>query len=149
MDTTVRWAMASTLTTQAPVMTLVRVAWSAGSAFTKWLGHPLVHDLLRLKARRNCRWHALKAPADFWLEHEEAYKARRKTIQAGALVLVIANSQGAEKFLCPIRTHCLEREVRHLGGVEFQDPLTHDFPLASLCGNMPGSRPDSVCPRLF
>ena len=57
-DTTVRWAMRSALTTQNPVMTLVHVAWRAGSAYTKWLGHPLVHVLLRVKACRNPRWHA-------------------------------------------------------------------------------------------
>ena len=132
MDMTVRWAMASALTTQNPVMTLVHVAWRAGSAYTKWLGHPLVHVLLRVKARRNPRWHATKVPADFWLEDEEAYKARNKAITAGALVLIVSNSQGAEKFLCPTRTHCLEREVRHMGVVEYQDPDAHDFPLGGM-----------------
>ena len=65
MDTTVRWAMASALTTQASVMTLVHVAWRAGSAYTKWLGHPLVHVLLRVKACCNPRGHATKVPTDF------------------------------------------------------------------------------------
>ena len=37
-------------------------------------------------------------PANFWLEDEEAYEARNKAITAGALVLMIANGQGAEKF---------------------------------------------------
>ena len=120
------------LTTQAPVMTLVHVAWRAGSAYTKWLGHPLVHVLLRVKARRNLRWHATKVPANFWLEDEEAYKARNKAITARALVLMIANSQAAEKFLCPTRTHCLEREVRHMGGVEYRDPHAYDFPLRGM-----------------
>ena len=139
MDTTVRWAMASALTTQSPVMTLVHVAWRAGSAYTKWLGHPLVHVLLRVKARRNPQWHATKVPADFWLEDEEAYKARNKAITAGALVLMIANSQGAEKLLCPMLTHCLEREVHHMGGVEYQDPHAHEIPLGGcLRANMPG-----------
>ena len=139
MDTTVRWAMASALTTQAPVMTLVHVAWRAGSAYNKWLGHPLVHVLLRIKARRNPQWHATKVPADFWLEDEEAYKARNKAITAGALVLMIANSQGAEKLLCPMLTHCLEREVHHMGGVEYQDPHAHEIPLGGcLRANMPG-----------
>ena len=132
MDTTVGWAMASALTTQAPVMTLVHVPWRAGSAYTKWLGHPLVHVLLRVKARRNPHWHAIKVPADFWLEEEEAYEARNKAITAGALVLLIANSQGAEKFLCPTRTHCLKREVRHMGGLEYQDPHAHEFPLGGM-----------------
>ena len=61
MDTTVRWVMASALTTLAPVMTLVHVAWSTGSAYTKWLYHPLVYVfnvLLRVKARRDPWWHA-------------------------------------------------------------------------------------------
>ena len=121
MDTTVRWAMALALTTQVPLMTLVHVAWRAGSAYTKWLGHPLVHVLLRVKARRNPQWRAAKIaklPADFWLEDEEAYQARNKAIKAGALVLVIASSQGAENFLCPTRTHCLGREVCHMGAVK-------------------------------
>ena len=38
----------------------------------------------------------LPVAADFWLEDEEAYKVRNKAITAGALVLMIANSQGAE-----------------------------------------------------
>ena len=124
--------MASALTTHAPVMTLVHVAWRAGSAYTKWLGHPLVHVLLKVKARRNPRWHATKVPADFWLEDEEAYKACNKAITAGALVLLIANSQGAENSLCPTQTHCLEREARHMGGVEYHDPHAHDFPLGGM-----------------
>ena len=65
MDMTVRWAMALPSTTQAPVMTLVHVAWRAGSAYTKWLGHPLVHVLLRVKACCNPRGHATKVPTDF------------------------------------------------------------------------------------
>ena len=67
-------------------MTLVHVAWMAGSAYTEWLGHPLVHVLLRVKACCNPRWQATKVPADFWLEDEEAYKACNKAITAGALV---------------------------------------------------------------
>ena len=73
MNMTVRWAMASALTTQAPVMTLVHVAWRAPSAYTKWLGHPLMHVPLRVKARRNPRWHAIKMPADFWTEDGLGY----------------------------------------------------------------------------
>ena len=73
-----------------------------------------MHVLLRVKARRNPRWHATKVPADVWLEDEEAYETRNKAIAAGSLVLMIANSQEAEKFLCPMWTHCLEREVPHL-----------------------------------
>ena len=65
MDMTVRWAMASALTTQNPVMTLVHVAWRTGPAYTKWLGHPLVHVLLRVKACCNPRGHATKVPTDF------------------------------------------------------------------------------------
>ena len=72
MDTTIRWAMASALTTQAPVMTVVYVASKPDSAYTKWLGHPLVHFLLKIKARCNSQWQAAKIPADFWLEDEEA-----------------------------------------------------------------------------
>ena len=132
METTVRWAMASALNTQAPMMTLVHVAWRAGSACTKWLGHPLVHVLLRIKTHRNPRWHATKVPAEFGLEDDEACKARNKAITAGALVLMIANSQGAEKFLCPTRTFCLEWELRQMGCVEYQDPHAHDFPLGGM-----------------
>ena len=91
-----------------------------------------MHVLLRVKARRNPQWQATKVPAHFWLEDEEAYKVRNKAITAGALVPMIANSQGAEKFLCPTRTRCLEREVRHMGGVEYQDPDAHDFPLGGM-----------------
>ena len=96
MDMTVRGAMASVRTTQSPVMTLMHIAWRTGSAYIKWLGHPLVHVLLNVKARRNPRWHATKVPADFWLEYEEAHTARNKAITAGALMLLIAKSQGAE-----------------------------------------------------
>ena len=102
-----------------------------------------LHVLLRVKARCNPRWHATKVPADFWLEDEEAYKVRNKTITAGALVLMIANSQGAEKFRCPTRTHLLEREVRHMGVVEYQDPYAHDFPL----GGMSSSQHARFTPR--
>ena len=37
------------------------------------------------------RWLATKVPAEFWLEDEEAQKARNKAITAGALVFMIAN----------------------------------------------------------
>ena len=143
MDIAVRWALASALTTQAPVMTLVHVAWRTGSACTKWLGHPLVHVLLRLKGRRNPQWHATRVPADLWREDEEAYKARHKAIQAGTLMLIIANSQEAEKFLCPIRTYCLEHEVHHPGGVEYQDPHTHYF----ILGGMSARQYERFTPR--
>ena len=45
---------------------------------------------------------------------------------------MIANSQGAEKLLCPTPTQCLEQEVRHMEGVEYQDPHAHDFPLGGM-----------------
>ena len=107
-----------------------------------------MHVLLRVKARRNPQWQATKVPAHFWLEDEEAYKVRNKAITAGALVPMIANSQGAEKFLCPMRTHYLEREVRHIGGMEYQDPHAHELGGMS-ARQYPGSHPDSGCPRLF
>ena len=39
----------------APVVTMVHVTGREGYAYTKWLGHPLMHVLLRAKARRNPR----------------------------------------------------------------------------------------------
>ena len=126
MDKTIRWAMASALTTQAPVMTVVHVASKPDSAYTKWLGHPLVHVLLKIKARRNPQWQAVKVPADFWLEDEEAYKARNRGISGGMMVLLVANRQGVEEYLNPSHTACLARGVSDLGGMEFCDPHIHD-----------------------
>ena len=122
--------MVSALVTQAPVVTLVHVAGRAGFAYTNWLGHPLVHVQLRVKACRHPQRHAAKLSADFWPEDEEAYKACNEAgASASALVLMIANSQGVENILCPTRTDCLERarEARHLRNVECRKSHTHDF----------------------
>lgn len=67
------------------------------SAYTKWLGHPLVHVLLKIKACRNPQWQATKVLADFWLEDEEAYKARNRGISGGMMVRLVANRQGVEE----------------------------------------------------
>ena len=68
-------------------------------------------------------------------------------------MLMIANSQGAEKFLCRTRTHCLEQDVRHMGGMEYQDPDAHDFPVGGMSAGQSArftpSWPDSGCQRLF
>lgn len=64
MDTTIRWGMASALTTQASLMAVVHVASKPDSAYTKWLGHHLLHVLLKIQARRNPQWQATKVPAD-------------------------------------------------------------------------------------
>ena len=71
-------------------------------------------------------------PADFWLEDEGAYTARNKAISGGVLVLLIANTQGAERFLSPLRMDCLRTEVSQLGGIEYHDPQAHDFPLGGM-----------------
>ena len=55
MDTAVRWAMASALTTQDPVLTIMNLNVQPASACTKWLGHPLVHVMLRIQPRRNAK----------------------------------------------------------------------------------------------
>ena len=103
--------MASALTTQAPVMILVHVAWRAESTYTKWLGHPLVHVLLMIKARLNPQWHAINAtntPAHFWPKDEEAYKARTKANRIfGACECEQPRGRG---LLCPMLTQCLEQE---------------------------------------
>ena len=44
-----------------------------------------------------------------------------------ALVLMTAKRQGAENSPCLARLQCLEREVRHLGGVWYQDPMLMTF----------------------
>ena len=85
--------MACALTSQAPVMTPVHAASKPDSAYSKWLGHFLVHVLIRTKACRNPQWQAAKVPADFWLEDEEAYKARNRGISGGMMVLLIADCQ--------------------------------------------------------
>ena len=79
-------------------MTVVHVAPTPDSGYTKWLGHPMVHVLLKIKARRNPQWQAAKVPADFWLEDEEAYIVRNRGISGGMFVLLIANRQGAQEY---------------------------------------------------
>ena len=119
-------------TTQAPVMTVVHVSSKLDSAYTKWLGHRLVHVLLRIKAGRNPQWQAAEVPADFWLEDEEAYKVRNRGISGGMLMLLIANRQGVQEYLNPSQTGHLAGGVSHLGGVEFCDPHVHDFPVGDI-----------------
>ena len=84
MDTAVGWAMASALTTQEPVLTIMNLSLQPRSACTKWLGHPLVHVMLKIQPRRNANWCASRVPADFCLEDESAYKARSQSI-SGAI----------------------------------------------------------------
>ena len=97
MDKAVRWAMASALTTAAPVLTIMPLSWRRNAAYTKWLGHPLVHVLLKCSPQDSLG--ALRTPADFWLEDETVYLARTRGMAGGMLVLVIANRQGAESYL--------------------------------------------------
>ena len=58
MDTAVGWAMASALTTQDPVMTIMNLNVQPASACAKWLEHPLVHVMLKIQPRRNANWSA-------------------------------------------------------------------------------------------
>ena len=83
--------MASALTTQDPVLTIMNLSLQPRSACTKWLGHPLVHVMLKIQPRRNANWCASRIPADFWLEDEPAYKARSQSISSAMLVILIAN----------------------------------------------------------
>ena len=91
-------------------------------------------------------------PADFCLEDEEAEKAHNKAISAGALVLLIANSQGAEKILCPRRIVWNKRSATWRVWIfRTPMPITFLWVLWEACphSSMPGSHPDSSCPRLF
>ena len=94
MDKAVRWAMASALTASLPVLTFMPLSGKRKAAYTKWLGHPLVHVLLRCSVTGTGE-SALRTPADFWLEDETAYQARNKGIGGDMLVIAIANQQGS------------------------------------------------------
>ena len=71
MDKAMKWAIASALTIDGPVMTVLHLASKTNLAYIKWLGHPLVHVLMKCLPRGR----ATRIPADFWVEHEEAYNA--------------------------------------------------------------------------
>ena len=128
MDTTVRWAMASALTTQDPVLTIMNLSLQPRSACTKWLGHPLVHVMLKIQPWHNANWCASRVPADFWLEDESAYKARSQSISGAMLVILIANRQGAQEYLSSARLACMREGLLPMGGVEYNDPTGHAFP---------------------
>ncbi len=89
--------MASALSTDQPVLTFMSLAYKSSSAFTKWLGHPLVHILLKCK-RPTSGNDTLRIPADFWLEDETVYKARNKDVAQAMLLVLVANRQDASEY---------------------------------------------------
>ena len=92
--------MASALSTDQPLLTVISLAYKSSSAFTKWLGHPLVHILLKCKRPRSNN-NTLCIPADFWLEDETVYKAPNKDVTQAMLVVLVANRQGASEHRNP------------------------------------------------
>ncbi len=56
MDEAVRWAKASVLSTDQPVLTIMSLAYKSSSAFTKWLGHLLV-QILNVSVRQAATRH--------------------------------------------------------------------------------------------
>ncbi len=97
MDKAARWAMASALSTDHPVLTVMSLAYKSNSAFTEWLGHPLVHILLKCK-RPTSSNDTLRIPADFWLEDETVYKARNKDVAQAMLIVSVANRRSASEY---------------------------------------------------
>ena len=53
---------------------------------------------------------APRIPADFWVEHQEAYNVRGKGLSSGLLVILIANRQGAEVFMSRARMEDCNRQ---------------------------------------
>ncbi len=144
MDKAVRWAMASALITDQPVLTVMSLAYKSSSAFTKWLGHPFVHILLKCKrpARGN---DTLRIPADFWLEDESVYKVRNKDVADAMMVLLVANRQGANTYCNAESLDALQASVANLEGIEIARPLEGSFPeggasLRSYARHQPRSR---------
>ncbi len=127
MDKAVRWAMASALITDQPVLTVMSLAYKSSSAFTKWLGHPLVHILLKCKrpARGN---DTLRIPADFWLKDESVYKVRNKDVAEAMMVLLVANRQGASGYCNAESLDALQASVANLEGIEIARPIEGSFP---------------------
>ncbi len=130
MDKAVGWAMASALSTDEPVLTVMSLAYKSSSAFTKWLGHPLVHILLKCKrpTSGNDTLYTLLKPADFWLEDETVYKARNKDVAQAMLVVLVANRQGASEYCNSESLDVLRVSLASLEGIEFARPMEGSFP---------------------
>ena len=125
MDKAMRWAIASALTIDGPVMTVLHLASKTNSAYTKWSGHPLVHVLMKCLPRGG----APRIPADFWVEHEEANNAQGKGLSSGLLVILIANRQGAEEVMSRARMEELQQAAHlDLALVDYCQPAIEDFP---------------------
>ncbi len=127
MDKAVRWAMASALITAQPVLTVMSLAYKSSSAFTKWLGHPLVRILLKCKrpARGNG---TLCTPADFWLKDKSVYKIRNKDVTEAMMMLLVANRQGASGYCNAESLDALQASVANLEGIEIARPIEGSFP---------------------
>ena len=126
MDKAVRWAMASALSTDQPVLTVMSLAYKGSSAFTKWLGHPLVHLLLKCKPPASGN-DTLCIPADIWLEDQSVYKVRNKDVAQAMLVVLVAKRQGASEYCNSESLDALQASLANLEGIELARPMEGSF----------------------
>ncbi len=149
MDKAVRWAMASALSTDEPVLTVMSLAYKSGSAFTNWLGHPLVHILLKCR-RPTSSNDTLRKRADFWLEDETVYKARNKDAAQAMLVVLVADRQGASEYCNSESLGALQASLANLEGIEFARPMEGSFPVGGASMRCyTRHKPSFRMPRLF
>ena len=100
------------------------------SAFAKWLGHPLVHILLKCKPHGNSH-DALRTPVDFWLEDETVHKTRSRGLGVAMLIIIVANRQGVVKFCGSEALDAMQALVAPLEGIEMARPNVETFPIGS------------------
>ncbi len=126
MDKVVKWAMASALSTDQPMLNVMSLAYKSSSAFTKWLGHPLVHILLKCECSTSS-FDTLSIPADLWLEDETVYKTRNNDVAQAMLMVLVANRQGASESRDSESLEALSLQLQaSLANLEGSDQI-HEF----------------------
>ena len=91
-DKAVRWAIASAEESQEPVLTALTLPWegNTGTAYAKWLLHPMVQEIKTVKRTHIELGHPLKGV--------EAKPKRNKT-KWDVKFIIVANDKGLQQFV--------------------------------------------------
>ena len=91
-DKAVRWAIASAEESQEPVLTALTLPWegNTGTAYAKWLLHPMVQEIKTVKRTHIELGHPLKGVE---------VKPQRNKTKWDVKFIIVANDKGLQQFV--------------------------------------------------
>ena len=110
MDKSVRWAIISAAHSSMPALTAFVLPWWEDSAYFKWMEHPLVHRITRVKAKH------FKFKKTDYSTKGELYAGNPKW---DVNIFIVANASGIDEYVKPAQL----KEGLRVAAAEFKGPM--------------------------